>query len=117
MYKITEKVETGHLGQTGGSLKITLSFDDVIDTKEYEEIVDGLDHSVITDDENVIPFSERFFLLEKCNNLFHDVHDVLSYFLFDGNVKNIEVRLDNKTYSAPPKVVLSNPVLKFSTKG
>lgn len=117
MYKIIEKAETGHLGQTGGSIKVALTFDKIIDTKYYEKVVDGLDHSVITDDKNVIPYSERYFLLGKCGNVLEDIHDILSYFIKDDVVKNIEVILDNKSYSAPPKKVLDNPVLEFSMKG
>jgi hypothetical protein len=102
MYKITDMVETGHSKDIGGSLKISFMFDDIVDSKQYFNIIDYLDHCLITDNEMAI-YSHRFILLNSCKNLFEDVHVILSYFLInDNNVKNIIVTRNKESFSLPP---------------
>ena len=117
MYKIKKRIEVGHYKQIGGSVDIILTFDNIMDTSLYEKLIDSLDHSLITDNSIMLNYSERFFLLNKCRNLLTDIHDILSYFIYNREVKNIEIEVNNKLYAAPPSILLDNSVLKYNIKG
>lgn len=103
MYKITDVVEIGHLKYTGGTIKISFLFDDIVDNKIYFDIIDYLDHCLITDDDLMKGYSDRFIILFKCKNLFKDIHMILSYFLRNDNkVKDIIITRGKECYSSPP---------------
>jgi len=79
MYQIKDIVELGHIKDTGGSVNIILHFNEiVVDPEPYLNIIDSLDHTVITDNPNIIQMSDRHFLLDESKSFFEDVVTVVS---------------------------------------
>jgi len=84
MYKLTDVVEMGHNPLIGGSIVISLEFDDILPENEkfsILEVIDYLDHCLVTDNKEMTNFSSRFFLLDKSVSLFHDIHTILYNFI------------------------------------
>jgi len=72
---IKDVVEMAYM-DNGGTIDIEYSASYISDDLKEAvlEIIDGFDHSIITDKREVAKFSHRFFLLEKrSNSLFSDV--------------------------------------------
>ena len=93
MYKLTDIVEMGHTHYTGGSIEIGIEFDSILQEKKKKEIlniIDYLDHCLVTDNKEYIQYSARYFLLKKCNNIFTDIRDIISYFI---DYKSIKIKL------------------------
>jgi hypothetical protein len=76
----------GHSKYIGGSVKIELSFERVVDPKLYLQIIDSLDHCVITDSEELASYSLRHFLLNESKNLYYDVCAVIRHMIKENNV-------------------------------
>lgn len=84
MYKITDVVEMGHSPLIGGSITISLEFNDILTKNNrdlYLKIIDALDHCLVTDNKDMIKHSARFFLLDESKSLFEDIHTILYYFV------------------------------------
>lgn len=126
MYKITDKVETGYLHNDckGGTLHITFNYSTYNSEIKSEVLrtIDYLDHSLITSNSDALQFSERFFLLEKTENIFNDVLFILYDFIskiYISNVVSISVRLNNETVELTKDELklLSNRLIKYSVNG
>jgi len=105
MYKITDVVEMGHSKFTGASVQISLSFKDILSEEDRDlvlGIIDELDHTLLTNDIDYIPFSERFFIVEA-KNPFYDIHYVI-YYLIKRHIKRlkckkISITIGKETYT------------------
>jgi len=78
MYQIKDIVELGHMSQTGGSVNITLHFNSIVEPKPYLELIDSLDHTVITTNAKLVEMSERYFLLSESKSLIEDIITVIA---------------------------------------
>ena len=78
MYKITDVVEMGHLKFIGGTMTISLTFNDFVNPEPYYDVIDYLDHCLVTDDPQATLLSSRHFLLDKCQESIVLIH-ILRY--------------------------------------
>lgn len=78
---ISDVVEMGHSRFIGGSVKIDIILTQVVDPAPYLEVIDSLDHCLITDSEEIASYSLRHFLLDESKNLYYDVCSVINYML------------------------------------
>ena len=127
-YTITDTIEVGHSKFTGGTVDITFEFDHIIDPLCYYKIIDYLDHSLITDNDQFIKYSKRYFLLSECKNIFEDIHNILSYFAYslteinfsenkyENNV-NLTVKINKESYTAPLYSGFYFNLIRYSTEG
>lgn len=81
MYKITDVVEMGHSEYTGGSIAIEFTFGNIVDNAVYFDIMDHLDHCLVTINPDAPKFNNRYFLLQTSNNLFDDVIGIMIYLI------------------------------------
>ena len=106
MYTIEDVVELGHLKFTGGSIKIKFYFEQIVDPTIYLEIMDYLDHSIIHDNVDIKEWSERYLILDNCENLFHDIFSIISYFIEETKetekINCIEISLNKETFYSNP---------------
>lgn len=84
---VSDVVEMGHSKYIGGSVKIELMFDAVVDPAPYLQIIDSLDHCLITDSAEMASYSLRHFLLKESQNLYYDVCGVITRMLSDNEKK------------------------------
>jgi len=115
MYKLSDRVETGHFKNVGGTLYIDLEFDKFVDKEKYLTILDYLDHCIISDSLQISEFAERYFILDKSFNLFEDVISIISNFLPGDELVLISVRKGKETYSSYPNT--KSKILKYKIKG
>jgi hypothetical protein len=116
MYKITDVVEVGHSKFTGGTVTISFIFDSIVDKEYYLKVIDRLDHCLITDNKEMAKMSHRYILVEDCNNLFIDIHSIMSQFV-DERVKHISVEMGKESFTEPHN---SNPpthMLSYNIEG
>lgn len=78
---VSDVVEMGHSKYVGGSVKIELMFETVVDPAPYLQIIDSLDHCLITDSEEMASYSLRHFLLKESQNLYYDVCGVIKHMI------------------------------------
>lgn len=83
MYQVKDIVELGHMNETGGSVKIALKFNDIVNPEPYLELIDSLDHTIITDNTKVTTMSDRYFLLSESRSLLRDVVTVMSNLIME----------------------------------
>ncbi len=84
MYIIKDIVETAHSKFTGGSIEIEFVFKEIIDNpQKYLNIIDYLDHCIVTDNKKYLQFTTRYFLINSTKNFFEDLVGVLSEFIDD----------------------------------
>ena len=86
MFKITERVETGYFGVStkGGTLYVSVELWDIPipeDVTIIKKIVDMLDHSTITDIEDIANLSTRFFHISNITNIYDDVISIVCGFV------------------------------------
>lgn len=84
---VSDVVEMGHSKYIGGSVKIELMFDRVVDPAPYLQIIDSLDHCLITDSEEMVSYSLRHFLLKESQNLYYDVCGVICHMIREQSPK------------------------------
>lgn len=87
---VSDVVEMGHSKYIGGSVKIDLTFDRVVEPALYLQIIDSLDHCLITDSEEMASYSLRHFLLSESKNLYYDVCSAISHMLKERIMKVID---------------------------
>jgi len=85
-YTVYDLVEVGHNKETGGTIKVSLTFDNYVEKEHYLTIIDYLDHSLITDNQSDLEFTKRFFLMKNNANkvssyLFDNIRDIIHNFL------------------------------------
>ena len=86
MYQIKDIVELGHIKDTGGSVIVALHFDEIVtDPEPYLNIIDSLDHTVITDNADIVKMSDRHFLLDESKSIFEDIITVMSSLIAEHN--------------------------------
>lgn len=110
MYKIKTKAEIGYLSgniHSGGSVKV------IYDFIEYEknglvnvnQITDKLDHSLVTDDKDVISHSYRYYLLKETTFLLNDIYQIVTFLIKKDNpemmplLESITIELDSTSYT------------------
>ena len=116
MYRITDTVEMGHFPLTGGSIDISIELDGIPSKKKIKEIlevIDCLDHCLVSDNAAFIEFSERSFLLDKSVSLFEDVHTILYHLLKEDYV--CTVQLGKESYTN--RLKRSSKLLSYNHKG
>jgi len=71
LHTITEEVECGHFSDIGGTVTIGITLKNPIDVDvdAYLDIMDSLDHCLITSSKEPVQFSQRYFLLDECNSI------------------------------------------------
>lgn len=87
---VSDVVEMGHSKYIGGSVKIELMFDRVVEPTLYLQIIDSLDHCLITDSAEIASYSLRHFLLAESKNLYYDVCSVISHMIKERVLKTID---------------------------
>ena len=107
-YKIFDKVECAYGLNQGGSLGIEITFDKIVEKEYVLKIIDILDHCFITNDENLIKYSQRFILLKKNKNLFEDISFILKQFL---KFKKITINLGKETFSKKYNEIGKNKII------
>ena len=131
--EITDTVEVGHFPLIGGTADISVSYvrDYISDDVDIEalnntilEKIDMLDHCTVTDNEEAIKFSDRYFLLDKSESLLDDIQSVLSLVLNDIpefnntnssiSVKINKVKLIDTIYT---NTCFTSNVVKYEVKG
>jgi len=116
MYTITDTVETGYFPSDGGTIDITIELPS-IPTNEYRdkilEVIDYLDHCSVTDNEKIVNFSNRFFLLDKTRNIFEDVITVLYNFLQKDYKCTVKIGKESFTDT----LKFNSKILKYNTEG
>jgi hypothetical protein len=117
-YKFTERVETGYSTDdcVGGTLYITLTFDQYIDKAPYTEIIDSLDHCNITNNSKAYKFNKRFYILKELSNIFEDVISILTERFEIADLKppkSISVKLRNDEYISKPKRITRIDSMNF----
>ncbi len=85
-FTVSDVVEMGHSKYIGGSVKIDLTFEHVVDPKPYLQIIDSLDHCLITDSTEMAYYSLRHFLIDESKNIFYDVCGVIKHMLKENNL-------------------------------
>lgn len=114
-YTITETIEVGHDRFIGGSVTISIKLRYIPQQTEKNNIlsiIDCLDHSTITTNENTAKYSTRFFLLDKSVSIFDDIQTILYYFLGD---RVCTVTLGKESYTN--KLYQTSELLKYSCEG
>lgn len=118
--KLTEITETGYFSKNsflvGGSIKIILEIDKILSENEKNEIlkiIDYLDHTLITDNKEIIKFSSRFFLLDKVTTIFQDIHTILYYFLKEPYLCTVSLGKESFT----KRLKSYSNLLKFNKEG
>lgn len=128
---ITDVVELGHIREVGGTVDISLIFDEstpVTDLirKASLSIIDHLDHTVITDTDAVLKFSERYFKINKSIDFFQDVHSVLYKLINDSDIlvgvnrpTGINIKYSKFEYQAELESDINHNIIveSYSTKG
>lgn len=115
MFIIKDIVEVGHSEFTGGSVEIGFIFDSIPNsTQKYFNIIDYVDHCLITTCEQFSKYSKRFFLLKHSKNLFEDINIIMSYFI-DEHVKKISVKIDKSEFIHKP--IKSDCIITFNVEG
>ena len=118
MYTIEDVVEVGHMPLIGGTMNIKVNFNKVptVETKEnVYQVIDYLDHCLITDNKEAIAFSERYFLLDKSVDLFSDVFTVLYNFLSHHDIQSITVKLGKESFTN--RLVNFSNILDYRNEG
>lgn len=116
MYKLTDVVEVGHDVFIGGSVTISLEFDNILSQTEKEQflkIIDYLDHSTITSNADMLEYTERFFLLDKSTSLFEDIQTLLFHFIKEDLVCTVTLGKESFTNNLSQ----TSNVIKFNHKG
>jgi len=116
MYKITDVVEMGHGSLIGGSVSISLEFDDILDHDDkihVLEIIDYFDHCLVTDNEALSKMSSRYFLLDKSVSIFEDIHTILFEFI----KKDIMCTVTLGKESFSKKLKSYSNILKYNHEG
>jgi len=102
MYIIKDRVEVAHIKDIGGTVYISIYTKDFGLVEDIRDIIDRLDHSFITDKKSSIRFSKRFFLIDKCSNIYKDIYDIIFNMLTSENiidrVKKIAIEYDGVIY-------------------
>jgi hypothetical protein len=112
VYKITDIVEAGHSKEIGGSVKISITFDNILPKEEKEkvlDVIDRLDHSLITDNKDFLDFTERYTLLKQSKSPLEDIVGIISSYLSD--FEEIEVSIGKETFISkrnPVEIIDSN---------
>ena len=116
---IKDVVEMGHLKYIGGSIEIAVHFDTIVPSTVIEkclEAIDSLDHCLVTDNHRASEFSQRYFLLDSCCDLYQDVVSIITYLLLDVlNISAIEVQYGKCKYKSEP--VIYSDVVEYSVQG
>lgn len=115
MFTITDEVEMGHSKFTGGTVVISLSFDEIktdIDIKNILSIIDYLDHCLVTDNEDYLKYTTRYFYIENSENIFIDIVGIISNFITD--FKEIKIQIGKLSYTS-----IHNPIniLSYNKEG
>lgn len=116
MYKLTDIVEMGHNPLIGGSIIVSIEFDTILPKEEKDrflEIIDYLDHCLVTDNKEMSKFSARYFLLDKSISLFEDIHTVL--FNFIKKDYKCSVSIGKETFTK--KLKSYSKLLEYNHKG
>ena len=95
---VSDVVEMGHSKYIGGSVKIDLTFERVVDPKLYLQIIDSLDHCLITDSVEMASYSLRHFLLDESKNIYYDVCAVIKHMIKENDVS---------TYDTPSEITVT----------
>jgi len=111
MYQIKDIVELGHMNETGGSVKIALKFNGIVDPEPYLTLIDSLDHTIITDNTKVTTMSVRYFLLSESRSLLRDVVTVMSNLIME-----YERTLDAKDLIPCIECIVELGKLQFSSE-
>lgn len=114
MYKIKDTVEAGHSNLECGSIIITLGYNEILtedDKKIALEVIDYLDHCLITDNTEMAKLSDRYFLLDKCNGILKDTAGIISNFL---NFDSITVEVGKESYTTTRT---PNNIVEYSVEG
>jgi len=126
-YTITDIVETGHSTFIGGSTEISVSLSSIcndFDKKRILDIIDKLDHTIITDDEVLLKFTERYFYIKRANSFLDDVWEILSFLLQEEKIDcvdettTIKIRKGKESLKAPikDKTQITN-LIEYNAKG
>jgi len=123
MYMISKTVELGHSIYTGGSIRIGLEFDDVVndtDKEFYSKLIDSLDHTIITIDESIKQQSRRYFLLKSSSNIFYDICYVITSLLKDSPKSNkerfkIHIEYGDETYTGG--MIVGEHLISYNIEG
>ena len=109
MYIVRDLVETGHHPGIGGTFNIGIHLNTQIDNqgkKTILDIIDRLDHCLITTSKELSDISHRYFLLDNSSGLYHDIVSVLYYLLknteFIDNVLAISIEQGNIIVTEKP---------------
>ena len=112
-YTLTDEVEMGHFPYIGGTTTISMEFSEIQSKekqKEYLDIMDRLDHCLVTDNKDLVEFSARYFLLDNSVGLLQDVHTVLAECIGEDTASAASaasivctVKIAKESYRAPLK--------------
>lgn len=115
MFRITDEVEMGHSVYTGGTIVISVGYNEIQNEEKIKnvlKVIDYLDHCLLTDNNGYLKYSERYFLIEKSESIFDDVIGVISNFIND--FEEITVSLGKLSYTSKHKPI---KLISYSTKG
>lgn len=125
MFIIKDTVECGYFDdkEKGGTIDVSITIHPV--DKDYIpeiiKIIDYFDHCVITDDPEVVNFSERYFLIPKKVGFLEDVANCLGYLLKDDKVKwdvsDITITLGKISYKVDLDYLGFSHVIDYCVKG
>jgi len=115
MFKIKDKVEMGHNIYIGGTVSISIGYTEIQDemkTRFVLEVIDYLDHCLVTDNDEYLKYSERYFLIKASKSIFEDIVGIISNFIND--FEEIEVSLGKLSYISKPKSI---EIVSYNNKG
>lgn len=125
MYKFNDVVEVGYLanGNVGGSVYISIEVTkyDIEIFKDLKTIIDKLDHTILTDKDEIISFSKRFYLLDSLENIYVDISSIIKYFLKDKEYKEylkmVDIKIGNISYNINFDDIKDKKIIKYRAEG